>query len=206
MEPKAHPQLRKAEKAYDAAETNAHKWRQFLSMIGGTATGGATGAGLGYMGGAGLRALGANVNPASAAKAVGYPSAAVGAMLGSLLGGSHGQSDVDLGRAHERLWNAEQKYASPRISLYSFFDELKQIPSGGFGKIAKELTEAARGKIKAKNFALTPGQSSTGEKAYPIQDRAHASNALSRVAQHGSPKPLASSIRATMNPVSRPRS
>jgi len=75
------------------------------------------------------------------------------------------------------------------ISMFSFFDELKQIQAGtGMGKIAKELTEASREKIKAKNFALTPAQSATGEAAYPIHDRRHAANALSRVEQHGTPK------------------
>ena len=42
------------------------------------------------------------------------------------------------------------------------------------------LTAKGRKKIKGSNFAL-PGR------RYPIHDAAHARNALSRVAQHGTP-------------------
>ena len=42
-----------------------------------------------------------------------------------------------------------------------------------------KLTAAARKKIPAKNFALPGGR-------YPIEDKAHARNALARVSQHGS--------------------
>jgi hypothetical protein len=62
----------------------------------------------------------------------------------------------------------------------SFIDELT--------KISTDLTEAARAKIKSKNFALTPSQSSTGAKAYPIHDRAHARAALGMVGMHGTPE------------------
>jgi hypothetical protein len=43
-----------------------------------------------------------------------------------------------------------------------------------------KLIAAKRNKISGKNFAL-PGR------RYPIEDRAHAKNALARVSQHGSP-------------------
>lgn len=43
-----------------------------------------------------------------------------------------------------------------------------------------KLTAAARKKIKKSNFALAGGR-------YPIHDASHARNALSRVAQHGTP-------------------
>ena len=61
--------------------------------------------------------------------------------------------------------------------------------SDGFGPllfVRKErcgmakLTTKKRNKISGKNFAL-PGR------RYPIEDRAHAKNALARVSQHGSP-------------------
>lgn len=42
------------------------------------------------------------------------------------------------------------------------------------------LTSRGRKRIKKSNFAL-PGR------RYPIHDRAHARNALARVAQHGTP-------------------
>ena len=44
----------------------------------------------------------------------------------------------------------------------------------------KKLTTAGREKIKSKNFALPK------ERSYPIHDKAHARNALSRVSQFGS--------------------
>ena len=47
-------------------------------------------------------------------------------------------------------------------------------------KSAKELTTSAREHISKKNFA------EPGKKKYPIEDRSHAANALSRVSQFGS--------------------
>ena len=47
-------------------------------------------------------------------------------------------------------------------------------------KVAKVLTTMARKHIAKKNFALPGGR-------YPIEDAAHARNALARVAQHGTP-------------------
>ena len=57
----------------------------------------------------------------------------------------------------------------------------------------KVLTAAARKKIKGKNFAMP------GSRSYPIQDRAHARNALSRAAQSktkGSYKAIAAKVHA----------
>ena len=67
----------------------------------------------------------------------------------------------------------------------SFLDELEKI--GHSKKEAAELTEAARDKIAPKNFALSAKQSDTGAPKYPIEDKAHAANALARVKQHGTP-------------------
>jgi len=44
-----------------------------------------------------------------------------------------------------------------------------------------KLTTRGRKQIKAENFAL-PGR------RYPIQDKSHASNALARVSQNGTPE------------------
>lgn len=57
-------------------------------------------------------------------------------------------------------------------TLVAFDDELQ--------KIAADLTAAARDKIKSKNFAEPK------KRAYPIEDPAHARNALARVSQFGS--------------------
>lgn len=61
----------------------------------------------------------------------------------------------------------------------------------GFEKTAKELTTAGRKHIKEENFAL-PGR------RYPIHDKRHASNALARVAQHGTPEEQAQ-VRAAVH-------
>lgn len=44
-----------------------------------------------------------------------------------------------------------------------------------------KLTAAARKRIPKSSFA------EPGKRAYPIQDKSHARNALARVSQHGSP-------------------
>ena len=54
-----------------------------------------------------------------------------------------------------------------------------------------KLTAAARKKIPTKSFAGP-------ERSYPIQDRSHAANALSRVSQHGSPA-LKARVRAKVH-------
>lgn len=53
-----------------------------------------------------------------------------------------------------------------------------------------ELTSKARSKLPRSSFALPgkgEGKSGKGSGSYPIPDRAHARNALARVAQHGTP-------------------
>jgi len=53
-----------------------------------------------------------------------------------------------------------------------------------------KLTAQGRKRIKSSNFALP------AERKYPIQDIAHARNALARVAQHGTPSEKAQVRRA----------
>lgn len=53
-----------------------------------------------------------------------------------------------------------------------------------------ELTSKARSKLPRSSFALPgkgEGKGGKGSGSYPIPDRAHARNALARVAQHGTP-------------------
>lgn len=68
----------------------------------------------------------------------------------------------------------------------------KRVKAGGYEyeKIGKQLTARGRKQIKGKNFALPGGR-------YPIHDKAHARNALSRVAQHGTPEEQAQ-VRAAV--------
>ena len=47
--------------------------------------------------------------------------------------------------------------------------------------MAKDLSTKDRKKLSQKSFALP------GKRKYPIPDKAHARNALARVAQHGTP-------------------
>lgn len=47
--------------------------------------------------------------------------------------------------------------------------------------MAKDLTTQQRKKLSKKQFALP------GKRKYPIPDKAHARNALARVAQNGTP-------------------
>lgn len=47
--------------------------------------------------------------------------------------------------------------------------------------MAKDLSTKDRTKLSKKSFALP------GKRKYPIPDKAHARNALARVAQHGTP-------------------
>lgn len=50
-----------------------------------------------------------------------------------------------------------------------------------------KVTARGRKQIKPSNFAVPASQSKTGKPAYPVQDRSHAANALSRVTQNGTP-------------------
>ena len=54
-----------------------------------------------------------------------------------------------------------------------------------------KLTAAARKKIPGKDFAGP-------DRSYPIEDKSHARNALSRVSQHGSPE-LKARVRAKVH-------
>lgn len=66
------------------------------------------------------------------------------------------------------------------IERYAFFDELQ--------KIGAALTETERAQIPKKQFALTPKQSTTGKRAYPMHDEHHARLAIAFVGMHGSPE------------------
>ena len=101
---------------YDAMRTPGQKIREGLSTLGGTVAGGALGAGAGYAGGALLNRLGVKgVTPGGLATGLGIGGGALGMGFGGLVGGSHGQSDVDLGKAHERYADAEDQVYGPGI-------------------------------------------------------------------------------------------
>jgi len=55
------------------------------------------------------------------------------------------------------------------------------VSVGSRGIIAKDLSTKQRKKLSKKEFALP------GKRKYPVPDKAHARNALARVAQHGTP-------------------
>jgi hypothetical protein len=52
-------------------------------------------------------------------------------------------------------------------------------------KVAGELSAGARADLPKKDFAVSAGKSNTGERAYPIPDRRHASSALGFAKMHG---------------------
>jgi hypothetical protein len=81
----------------------------------------------------------------------------------------------------------------PKEGISIVYGQLKEASMfvGGFVKSANVLTSAVRGKIKPKNFAL-PGR------RYPIENPAHARNALARVSQFGSPAEKAA-VRAKVH-------
>jgi len=62
----------------------------------------------------------------------------------------------------------------------SFFSELRLMH-----KTAEELSEAARGDLPKKDFAVPAAKSNTGERAYPIPDKQHARSALGFAKMHG---------------------
>jgi hypothetical protein len=55
-----------------------------------------------------------------------------------------------------------------------------------------KLTAKKRNALKSSSFA------EPGKRAYPIQDRSHAANALARVSQHGTPAEKAK-VRAAVH-------
>jgi hypothetical protein len=62
-------------------------------------------------------------------------------------------------------------------------------------KTAADLTPEARSELPKKDFAVSAKKSNTGEKAYPIPDRQHASSALGFAKMHGDSADLAA-VRA----------
>jgi hypothetical protein len=83
----------------------------------------------------------------------------------------------------ERAWKEyDKKHEKKEKSLMSVIDNLLE---------KAVLTTEAREKIPKKDFALPGGR-------YPIEDKIHARNALSRVSQHGTPEEKAK-VRAKVH-------
>lgn len=136
---KLDKQIDEAYTSYDAVKTPAHRIREFLGTIGGGTTGVGIGAGIGYGGGHVAKALGANVDPRSAAVIGGGMGGLAGAGLGSIFGGSHGSDDVRLGKRHERILSLEAKYA------FSLPPGLGGAASRIMGKLGPQGTKALIG-------------------------------------------------------------
>jgi len=75
--------------------------------------------------------------------------------------------------------------------------ELRSVQSmrQEYEKIAAELTAETRADLPKKDFAVSAKKSNTGDKAYPIPDRQHASSALGFAKMHGDSADLAA-VRA----------
>lgn len=165
-----HPALARAEKKYDETETGAHRTRQLYSGVGGGALGAGLGAGAGALAGHTANALGAHVSPATLAQFGALALGGIGALHGMCIGDTLGQPDVEHGKAFEKLYDAERKYAA-------------------------ELTAETRADLPKKDFAVSAKKSNTGDKAYPINDRQHAASALGFAKMHGDAADLAA-VRA----------
>jgi hypothetical protein len=96
---------------YDAAETGLQKIRNVLSGVGGAAAGAGIGAGLGYGGASLVNAVAGRqvADPGAAARGFGLGGGVLGGGFGGIIGGSHGQEDVNLGKLHEKVWDRENK-------------------------------------------------------------------------------------------------
>ena len=121
-------------------------------------------------------------------KEAGLATAGVGKALAAagLLGaGAYGLSKLKKKR-HAPMMGAEggggddEPPPAPTGNRAALEEAMKYGTGRGLGKVAEELSAAARKHIKDKNFALP-------DKRYPIEDKAHARNALARAAQHASP-------------------
>ena len=74
--------------------------------------------------------------------------------------------------------------SAPRAGSEAFrcgWHESARVAGVETGSMAKDLSTKDRKKLSKKSFALP------GKRKYPIPDKAHARNALARVAQHGTP-------------------
>ncbi len=105
--------LESAWAGFQRAKTPAHKIREGLAAGGGSMVGAALGAGAGALGAAGLHRLGVPVTPAGGALLGGLLGGSFGFDAGGIIGDSHGQSDVNLGRAYEHYAKLEDKVYGP---------------------------------------------------------------------------------------------
>jgi len=99
-------------------------------------------------------------------------------------------------REHTKDKESQKEIAEDHLAEDpSYYEKLEKMEkkgfASGFGKIAKVLTTKGRKQIKEENFALPGGR-------YPIHDAAHGKNALSRVAQFGTPEEQAK-VRAAVH-------
>lgn len=175
--------------------------------VAGALKGGLLGAYVGALGGAGLGAL---VNPSDR-----LGGAVMGGASGALLGGPTGGIIGDVWNrvhAHKKGIEAAEPILSPLrehadiygdpVHDYQMGYTARSMPDAGktaavaMAKAAAELTEAARDKIKPKNFAVPAKKSDTGEPKYPVEDKRHAASALTRVRQFGSPAEKSSVYKA----------
>jgi hypothetical protein len=85
------------------------------------------------------------------------------------------------------LDEAAEAFLSLKTAGHRISDEDDRLLAEAI-KTAGELTQAGREEIKPKNFAIPKGNGPGDTGKYPIQNSAHASNALARVDQHGTPK------------------
>jgi len=128
--------------------TPAQKLRHGFSALGGLATGAGIGGGIGYGAGHAARLLGANANPASIARAGALIGGAGGGVLGTLIGDTHGITDVRRGKIIERIANLEEKADSEKTAFSlppGLAGQLGGAASRVMGKLGPQGTKALIG-------------------------------------------------------------
>jgi hypothetical protein len=188
--------LEAAWKKHRMGLTGGQKLREGLSTVGGGVTGGALGAGAGYLGSHALnRLFHTNIDPHIGTIMGGSLGAGLGLGAGGIIGDVHGQPDVNAGRSLEKYIKKEDKLYGPGKPGAGALGEgpvraAKELVSLK-GKTASPLTEQARAHISKKNFAVSAKASNTGKPAYPIEDKKHAGIALGLAKMHGDSKDIA---------------
>jgi uncharacterized protein YcfJ len=130
-----------------------------------------------------------DTHPTSIRAARGIGLGALGAVGGRLIGKQFGHPDLGtaIGAGGGALLGALPK-PSGKSSLEDAAETEKYMRTRGMPvaeKQANVLTEEARSHISKKNFALP--KANGGKGGYPIENKAHAENALSRVDTYGTP-------------------
>lgn len=85
----------------------------------------------------------------------------------------------------QQTWKHVAENSTPAIRAAATVPPGRLSTQKPLAKVASDLTSAARADLPKKDFAVSAGKSNTGDRAYPIPDRQHASSALGFAKMHG---------------------